>query len=89
MEEQINNNTNTNDVNNNKEEDVTFEKVKITRFLIVGATGASGLPLVRQALESGHHVTVLIRSPEKLPEDLRDKVTIVQGTLYLTLRPDY
>jgi putative NADH-flavin reductase len=72
-----NNNTNTKEENEDAQK---YEKVKITRFLIIGATGASGLPLVRQAVESGHHVTVLVRSPEKLPEELREKVTVIQGT---------
>jgi putative NADH-flavin reductase len=36
------------------------------RVLIVGATGGTGRELVRQALERGHEVTALVRSPSKL-----------------------
>ena len=34
---------------------------------VVGATGRSGLALVRQALDAGHRVTALARDPAKLP----------------------
>lgn len=37
------------------------------RLLLLGATGPTGLQLVGQALDQGHHVTALVRSPEKLP----------------------
>lgn len=36
------------------------------RLSILGATGATGLLLVAQAVARGHRVTVLVRSPEKL-----------------------
>jgi putative NADH-flavin reductase len=36
------------------------------RFLVVGSTGGTGRELVRQALEQGHEVTALARTPEKL-----------------------
>ena len=36
------------------------------RILIVGGTGGTGRELVRQALELGHDVTVLVRKPKKL-----------------------
>ena len=36
------------------------------RFLVIGATGGTGRELVRQALEQGHVVTALARTPEKL-----------------------
>ena len=38
------------------------------RLLILGSTGGTGIEMVRQALERGHHVSVLARSPEKLNE---------------------
>jgi uncharacterized protein YbjT (DUF2867 family) len=33
---------------------------------VLGAAGAAGIQLVEQALTAGHHVTALVRSPEKL-----------------------
>jgi uncharacterized protein YbjT (DUF2867 family) len=33
---------------------------------VLGAAGATGTQLVEQALTAGHHVTALVRSPEKL-----------------------
>lgn len=55
------------------------------RFLILGATGTSGILLVRKALEVYPDATIIIfaRSPDKIPEDLRNNgsLTIVKGTL--------
>src|SRR5947208_14393726 len=36
------------------------------KLLLLGATGGTGRQLVSQALEAGHQVTALVRSPEKL-----------------------
>src|SRR5437764_14190087 len=36
------------------------------KLLLLGATGGTGRQLVSQALEAGHRVTALVRSPEKL-----------------------
>ncbi len=36
-----------------------------SRILVLGATGGTGRPIVRQALARGHDVTALVRSPEK------------------------
>jgi uncharacterized protein YbjT (DUF2867 family) len=35
-------------------------------LLVLGATGRTGRLVVEQALTAGHHVTALVRSPEKL-----------------------
>jgi putative NADH-flavin reductase len=52
--------------------------VKITVF---GATGRTGEPLVRQALDRGHEVVAFVRSPERL--DVRDeRLTVVAGDAY-------
>ena len=40
--------------------------------LVVGATGATGRLLVDQLLSRGQHVKVVVRSPERLPQPLRD-----------------
>lgn len=37
---------------------------------IIGATGGTGLCLVKQALDSGHKVTALVRDPDKLTASL-------------------
>lgn len=49
------------------------------RVTLFGATGSLGSQCLVQCLSAGHDVTVLVRSPEKLPTALRDKVTVVQG----------
>ena len=50
--------------------------MKITLF---GATGSLGQECLKQALEAGHTVTVLVRSPSKLPPAVRDRITVVEG----------
>lgn len=45
---------------------------------IFGATGRSGVPLMRRALEAGHTVRAAVRTPEKLGE-LRERVTVLPG----------
>ena len=48
------------------------------RLFIVGATGGIGGQLVEQALALGHHVTALVRSPEKFGR-ARERLTVVGG----------
>jgi putative NADH-flavin reductase len=50
--------------------------MKITLF---GATGLLGRECLSQCLESGHEVTVLLRTPDKLPAELRAQITVVEG----------
>jgi putative NADH-flavin reductase len=48
------------------------------RLFVLGATGRTGLSLTRQAIERGHSVTALVRSPNKI--DLRhDRLRVVTG----------
>ncbi len=49
------------------------------KVTILGATGQLGRECLKQCLESDHEVTVLVRTPGKLPEAVRAKVTVVQG----------
>lgn len=49
------------------------------RIAVFGATGQLGRQCVRQALDAGHSVTVLARSPAKLADDLRRRVDMVEG----------
>lgn len=50
------------------------------KLAILGASGRTGSQLVTQALDSGHQITVLARSPEKLGA-LRSRVAVVQGNV--------
>jgi putative NADH-flavin reductase len=50
------------------------------KLVVLGATGATGLEIVRQAIEHGHFVTAFVRSPERL-KSFRDRITIMQGDL--------
>ena len=51
---------------------------RLTRVLIVGATGGTGRQLVTQALERGHDVTALVRDRSRLPIE-HPRLTVVQG----------
>jgi putative NADH-flavin reductase len=50
------------------------------KLVVLGATGGIGLELVRQAIQHGHSVTALVRSPEHL-KPFADRITIKQGDL--------
>lgn len=47
------------------------------KIALFGATGRVGAEVLKLALADGHEVTVLIRSPEKLP--VHDLLTVVEG----------
>jgi len=48
---------------------------------VIGATGPSGLHFVRQALEAGHSVRALVRTPEKLDPAFQsnENFTVIPG----------
>ena len=50
------------------------------KMVVLGATGGTGIEIVRQAIERGHCVTAFVRSPERL-KAYRDVITIKQGDL--------
>lgn len=50
--------------------------MKLTLF---GASGALGGECLKQALEAGHQVTALLRTPEKLAAEVRARITVVKG----------
>ncbi len=58
------------------------------RVLVIGATGATGLQLVQQALQLGHLVTAFVRDPARL-QIAHANLRVVQGDVldYATLEP--
>lgn len=50
-------------------------------FLVLGGTGQSGIDFIHEALATGHRLTLYLRSPSKLPEDVTKNinVSIVEG----------
>jgi putative NADH-flavin reductase len=51
------------------------------RLLILGATGALGRHVLRQALDAGHEVTVFVRTPSRLAPVDAERVTLHVGDL--------
>ena len=45
----------------------------MSRVIILGATGALGRHVLRQAVAAGHDVTVFVRTPSKLPPERPDE----------------
>jgi putative NADH-flavin reductase len=56
------------------------ERIKIMKLVVLGATGGTGLEIVRQAVERGHSVTAFVRSPERL-KPFVDRITLKRGDL--------
>lgn len=50
------------------------------KLVVLGATGGTGLEIVRQAIAAGHSVTAFVRSPERL-QPFRNSIDIQQGNL--------
>eukprot|EP00386_Alphamonas_edax_P009016 GDKI01029632.1.p2 GENE.GDKI01029632.1~~GDKI01029632.1.p2 ORF type:complete len:219 (+),score=71.25 GDKI01029632.1:89-745(+) len=51
------------------------------RIGVFGGTGSTGLHFVQQALQKGHHVTVLVRDANRLGElQGKENLTVVQGS---------
>jgi putative NADH-flavin reductase len=50
------------------------------KFVVLGATGGTGLEIVRQAIDHGHSVTAFVRSPDPL-KPFGNRITIKQGDL--------
>jgi putative NADH-flavin reductase len=53
----------------------------VSRLLILGATGSLGRHVLRQAVAAGHDVSVLVRTPAKLPPEVSGRVSIHTGDL--------
>src|SRR6266852_2216116 len=52
-----------------------YIQFRAMKSLILGATGLTGRPLVRQALDAGHSVAALVRDPRKVT----DSIEVVQS----------
>ncbi len=50
------------------------------KLVVLGATGRTGVEIVRQAIERGHAVTVFVRSPDPL-RAFNGRVSVQQGDL--------
>src|ERR1700751_4573668 len=50
------------------------------KLIVLGATGGTGLQIVRQAVKRGHALTALVRSPERL-NGFKDRITVRSGDL--------
>ena len=50
------------------------------KLVVLGATGGIGLEIVRQAIELGHSVTAIVRSPEALKQ-FGSRISVTQGDL--------
>ena len=53
----------------------------MSRVIVLGATGSLGRHVLRQALTAGHQVTVVVRTPAKLPLEVGPLVSIHTGDL--------
>ena len=53
----------------------------MAKIMILGATGSLGKHVTEQAVAANHEVSVLVRTPAKLPADLRDRVTVHQADI--------
>jgi uncharacterized protein len=53
----------------------------MSRVVVLGAAGSLGRHVLRQALAAGHEVTVLVRTPSKLPAEERRRVAVHTGDL--------
>ena len=50
------------------------------KLLILGATGATGMEVVTQAIERGHKVTALVRNPDPLKK-FGDRINVICGNV--------
>jgi uncharacterized protein len=53
----------------------------VARIIIFGATGSLGKHVTERALAANHDVSVLVRTPAKLPAALRGRVTVHQADI--------
>jgi hypothetical protein len=53
----------------------------MSKILILGATGSLGRYVTQQAVSANHEVSTLVRTPSKLPAELREQVVVHQADL--------
>ncbi|MEU5031857.1 NAD(P)-dependent oxidoreductase [Streptomyces milbemycinicus] len=51
------------------------------RITVFGATGGTGQHLVNQALETGHHITAVVRNPARLQQADHPRLAVVKADL--------
>ena len=51
------------------------------KFAVFGATGQTGVQLVKQALDAGHSVAALVRNPAKMSEQ-HDNLTVSEVDIF-------
>jgi len=60
----------------------------MSRVAILGATGSLGKHVLQQAIAGRHEVTAVVRTPSKLPAEVRDKVSVRRVDLSTTSSTD-
>lgn len=55
------------------------------KIVLLGATGDTGKPLLRQTLEKGHIVTAILRDPSKLAVEHANLTTIKVSQYWLVV----
>lgn len=58
------------------------------RYFITGCTGFIGIHLCRLLISEGHEVIGLVRNPQKIPQDFKDKLIVFKGGLDVFQQPD-
>jgi putative NADH-flavin reductase len=53
----------------------------MTKIIVLGASGSLGKHVAKQAVDGGHEVSVVVRTPSKLPASWRDKVQVHQADI--------
>ena len=53
----------------------------MSKIIILGAGGSLGTHILERVVAANHQVSVLVRTPSKLPSPLRDSVTVHQADI--------
>ncbi|KXJ18180.1 uncharacterized protein At2g34460, chloroplastic [Exaiptasia diaphana] len=54
----------------------------ILKLAVLGATGPTGMEAVKKSLELGHHVTAIVRSPDKLNNIKNENLDVVKANIF-------
>jgi uncharacterized protein YbjT (DUF2867 family) len=52
---------------------------EVEKLTVFGATGGTGMHVVRQALEAGHQVTAVVRDSARLDVSADDRLDVVRA----------